>query len=150
MSEHKHRWCTRYVEIKGVSCASGLECHRCGAVLDSDAVEAIINEIMDRLDQPTIWTMKLERQMSDDNIYAGGKAVEWIETQRAKQRGGFKIPADLVPALREFLESGKAVQLAPVGWVCPRCGKIWAPDIKQCDCKPPQLPHTVVGPTETK
>ena len=22
------------------------------------------------------------------------------------------------------------------GWICPRCGKVLAPDIKECTCKP--------------
>ena len=22
------------------------------------------------------------------------------------------------------------------GWICPRCGKVKAPDVKECDCKP--------------
>ena len=22
------------------------------------------------------------------------------------------------------------------GWICPRCGKVLAPDVKECDCRP--------------
>lgn len=36
------------------------------------------------------------------------------------------------------------------GWPCPRCGKVNAPDVKQCDCKSPRLPHTIVEERETK
>lgn len=21
------------------------------------------------------------------------------------------------------------------GWICPRCGKVWSPDVKNCDCQ---------------
>jgi uncharacterized OB-fold protein len=23
----------------------------------------------------------------------------------------------------------------PLGWLCPRCGRIWAPDVRTCDCQ---------------
>jgi len=53
------------------------------------------------------------------------------------EKGGFKI----VPEV-------------PVGWLCPRCERVNAPDIKQCPCQPPTLPNTVSapkpGPQETK
>lgn len=41
----------------------------------------------------------------------------------------------------------------PIGWLCPRCGTINAPDVKRCECEPgitqPDEPLTL-GPTETK
>ena len=45
----------------------------------------------------------------------------------------------------------------PIGWLCPRCGAVNAPDVKRCDCEPKvddqrhgALPNTVAGPSETK
>lgn len=37
----------------------------------------------------------------------------------------------------------------PVGWLCPRCGKVNAPDVRQCSCKSKDVP-VVIGPSETK
>ena len=25
------------------------------------------------------------------------------------------------------------------GWVCPRCGKVWAPWVRSCECSPPTM-----------
>lgn len=25
----------------------------------------------------------------------------------------------------------------PTGWICPRCGKVHAPTVTECDCQPP-------------
>ncbi len=96
------------------------------------------------------------------------------------EQGGFTVPPEYVPALKEFLESGKCREVSmnvltpehirelpesgqvtvttnPVGWLCPRCGAINAPDMKRCECKPSEedlrhgiLPNTVVGPSEVK
>jgi hypothetical protein len=38
----------------------------------------------------------------------------------------------------------------PTGWLCPRCGKVNSPDMKQCGCGPERLPNTIIGPSETK
>jgi hypothetical protein len=24
----------------------------------------------------------------------------------------------------------------PLGWICPRCGHVWAPDVRGCTCEP--------------
>jgi hypothetical protein len=24
----------------------------------------------------------------------------------------------------------------PMGWICPRCGHVWAPDVRECTCQP--------------
>lgn len=24
----------------------------------------------------------------------------------------------------------------PLGWICPRCGHVWAPDVRECTCEP--------------
>ena len=24
----------------------------------------------------------------------------------------------------------------PLGWICPRCGHVWAPDVRECTCAP--------------
>ena len=24
----------------------------------------------------------------------------------------------------------------PMGWLCPRCGHIWAPNVRECTCEP--------------
>jgi|WetSurMetagenome_2_1015567.scaffolds.fasta_scaffold448580_2 hypothetical protein len=24
----------------------------------------------------------------------------------------------------------------PMGWMCPRCGQVWAPDVRECTCEP--------------
>lgn len=44
MSDHIHRWRTRFVTIDGVDCASGMEC-QCGSVLDPDTIEDAINSL---------------------------------------------------------------------------------------------------------
>jgi hypothetical protein len=44
MSKHQHKWRTRYVTIRDVDCASGMECN-CGATLHADDVEDIINSV---------------------------------------------------------------------------------------------------------
>ena len=31
-----------------------------------------------------------------------------------------------------------------IGWICPRCGKVNAPDVKQCDCDNGHYEHTFV------
>jgi hypothetical protein len=23
-----------------------------------------------------------------------------------------------------------------LGWLCPRCGHVWAPDVRECTCEP--------------
>lgn len=59
--------------------------------------------------------------------------------------------------------TGVNVTLAmPTGWVCPRCGRVNAPHVDQCVCKPDELqgvitvwpPYdggtTAAGPTEYK
>jgi hypothetical protein len=69
-------------------------------------------------------------------------------TAADKSHGGFEIPPEYISVFKDFIEIRQP--LNPIGWLCPRCGKVNAPDVKQCDCKPPQLPHTVVGPKETK
>ena len=43
----------------------------------------------------------------------------------------------------------------PIGWLCPRCGAINAPDVKQCECEPVAEqsdgpPMWGLGPSETK
>jgi hypothetical protein len=30
--------------------------------------------------------------------------------------------------------------MSNVGWICPRCGKVWAPDVKSCDCLTATIP----------
>ena len=40
---HKHYWTTRYVEIEGVDCASGMVCIKCGEEMDQLDVEDILN-----------------------------------------------------------------------------------------------------------
>lgn len=29
--------------------------------------------------------------------------------------------------------------LENIGWVCPRCKKVWNPSIKSCDCEPMEI-----------
>ncbi len=42
------------------------------------------------------------------------------------------------------------VDTVPTGWLCPRCKRIWSPDVLFCDCDPgkseeaPPKPRTVL------
>lgn len=51
-------------------------------------------------------------------------------------------------------EAHPIISNLPTGWLCPRCERVNAPDVKQCPCQPPTLPNTVsapkLGPQETK
>jgi Lar family restriction alleviation protein len=42
MSEHKHSWKTRYLEVDGKDWSSGMECE-CGATIHQNDVEEIVN-----------------------------------------------------------------------------------------------------------
>jgi hypothetical protein len=33
----------------------------------------------------------------------------------------------------------------PYGWICPRCLKVWAPSVVECDCHPPTVNTTVTA-----
>jgi hypothetical protein len=24
----------------------------------------------------------------------------------------------------------------PLGWICPRCGHVWSPNVRECTCEP--------------
>ena len=28
----------------------------------------------------------------------------------------------------------------PMGWLCPRCGHVWAPTVRECTCEPAVIP----------
>ena len=49
-----------------------------------------------------------------------------------------------------YLRVGPEVPIAFVGWLCPRCSKVNAPDVKQCPCDgSPDAEEEVQGETVT-
>ena len=47
-------------------------------------------------------------------------------------------PESTVWPLHKFVRTGPSVAYPAIqyGWTCPRCGKVWAPSMPCCDCKP--------------